>query len=178
MASDILYTFLYDWADRILNTELSLGITIVQSHQDIPTPEKENPYIVIDYAPNKTKIGSASGGDTDSNGDRTLVNDYGMTVELWEVNGEGGLLHLLLDSLDRQVIKDLWYTNKFSYMSEGQIIAMPREREGQWVRESLVEIVINTPEQTEDSPSYIGEVEFTGTLPAQGRSGNHIVTNT
>jgi hypothetical protein len=150
------------------------------SHQNIPEVKQDDVFVVIDYAPNREKIGRAAvPGETDGDGKLTMVNDYQYVVEIWEVNGSGSLIQLLLNSIDRQDIKDLWKSEGYAYYGEeGDIQNLPRTQENKWKRESMVELRIGTATGTEDQPGYIEDVEYNGTVPAQGRSGNHIITNT
>ncbi len=180
MSVDNIYSFLYSWADQILNTEQSLGILIIQSHQNAPAPTQDDPYIVIDYAPNQTRIGRPSAGDVDEGtGERTLVDDFILVVEIWEVNSNGSLLTKLLTSLNRQDIKDLWKANDFAFYTESEVINMPRVSEDdEWKRESMVELTIGTAEGTTELTRHIEDVEYEGTIPAQGRPGDHILEDT
>ena len=182
MAGASLYTFLYAWVNQVLNTEASLGIEIIQSHQDAPEPEAttatEPRYIAIAFAPSRSRIGRPSAGEPNVSGVRKLINDWELMVEIWEVNGDGSLLQKLVDSTDRGDIMDLWTTNKFALMETNEIQNLPRRQENKWRRECMMELRINTPEETSETSGFIDDIEYTGTIPAQGRAGNIIITNT
>jgi hypothetical protein len=266
MVEDALYTFLYSWVYRVLITDLGYNLPIIRSHQDAPAPEQDDPYIVIDYGPNRGKIGRFSAGDTgdlstahkyaptfattDINittniititghsfsdndlvsfsttdtlpgglvagvyyhiitattdtfqvsatqggsavnitsvgvgnhtitreGQRTLVNDYLYSMEIWEINGAGSYLQMLIDSMGRQEIMDLWNANNYTLNSQGEILTMPRTQLNKWKRESLVELFIGGATGTLETPGFISDLEYTGNIPAQGRSGDHTLTN-
>lgn len=111
-------------------------------------------------------------------GTRTLVNDWDFVVELWEENGTGETLKLLIDSIDRQEIKDLWSTNKYAFRSSTQILNIPRLPQNKWKKEAMVELTIGAAEATLETSGIIEKTAITGTIPAQGGSGDHTVTPT
>lgn len=111
-------------------------------------------------------------------GTRTLINDWDFVVELWEENGTGETLRLLIDSIDRQEIKDLWSTNKYAFRSSTQILNIPRLPQNKWKKEAMTELTIGAAEATLETPGIIETTAITGTIPAQGGSGDHTVTPT
>lgn len=254
-----LYEFLYDWANKIFNTEAQLTQDIIRSHDDEPPPSPTAIYTVIDFIPNRQRVGTYSAGDagylapehqnehdfatTDVNittdiitivahgyidndlvsftstdilpaglaintyyhiinktddtfqvsatqagvaiditdigigthtieieGIRSLINDYNFVVEIWEINGNGESLRLLIDSLDRQEIKDIWSASRFALKSQGIIQTLPRLQLNKWKKESMVELTIGAAEATLDKSGFISDVEYTGTI------GNHTLT--
>lgn len=260
-----LYEFLYDWANRIFNTEAQLTQPIYKSHQDVQAPSNTAVYTVIKYAPNRTKIGRFSAGDsgylaavhqnepnfatTDVNittdtitltahsfedddlvsfsttdtlpaglavgtyyhiinkatntvqvsaiqggsainltdvgigthtieieGVRSLINDYDFLVEIWEVNGTGESLRLLIDSMDRQEIKDLWSAGNFALRSQGEIQNLPRLPQNKWKKEAMVELTIGAAEATLEKSGFISDLEFTGMVSVPG-GAEHTITN-
>lgn len=185
MTDDELYIFLYDWCNKILNTDLSLGITIIQAYEDAPPPDPSlGNYITIDPTPQRNKIGRFSSGDmqdpvgppTDP-GTRTLVNQYEGSIQLREVGGNDNL-RILIDSISRQEIKDLWSASSVAYLRESNIQFIPILQGMKWRKESFVDIMIGIPEGTLETNQWIADVEYSGDIPAQGRSGNHTLTNT
>lgn len=178
MSAAGIYQFLFDWAKQVLITEAGLTITIIQAHQDAPSPT--GLYLAIEAVPNRQKIGSASFGDVELAGAGPLehevlvmVNDYVLSVELWEVGGTGEALRILLDSLDRPDIQGLWTTAGFSMLVPASPIQhMPNVQNSRWTKECFVELRIGTAEKTEDLSGSLAIVEIAGTIPAQGRSGD------
>jgi hypothetical protein len=176
--SQEIYENIYDWIDQILNQEMCLGFTIIESHQDIPKAKRDEVYMVIQYSPtNIDRIGRPTKTEVDSNGKRNLINDYVGILELREVNGDGEYLRVLLESLDRQDIIDYWSSKNLSQYTEGSVINIPRIQETNWKKEALVELTIGYATATKENIGYIENVEFEGTVPSQGREGSHTVEN-
>lgn len=178
MTSDELYEFLYDWVNKVINvdpeTPPSPAIPIVASYDNGPPPKVK--YISINPDTNQNKNGRASAGDVNTGTlKRTLVNDYEMTVEIREVGGGNDLLRLLIDSIERQEIIDLFTANDLVYYGEGPITIAPTLQQSVWRQESFVELRLGKAEGTVEESSYIESVETSGTIPAQGRSGDHSV---
>lgn len=177
MTADALYTFLFSWITQVVNTEPAQAYPIIQSEQDAPEPTT-GLYLVIAAAPNRSRIGRPSKGDPDDLGKRKLINDYLLTLDIWEVNGLGDQLRLIEDSTDRQDIMDLFSSEDLVYLGQEQIQYVPRTQENKWRKECMLEIRLAVGELTIEDSSWIANVEYDGTIPAQGRSGDHIVTNT
>lgn len=177
---DPVYVFMYDWAELVLNTQLSLGIPIIQSHQDTPDPVTEDPFITISYAPARRKVGRAHFSPVNpSTEKRNIINDTLFNVELREKNGTGELLEWLINSVDNDVVKAFWKDRGYSYMQQlSDIIPVPRIQQTKWERESMVEIQILTAKVHEEDLKYINTVKLTGTIPAQGRTGDHVIDST
>jgi hypothetical protein len=177
VTSTELYDFIYSWVDQVANTEQSQSYPIIQSDQNAPEPS--GLYLVIGAAPSsRSRIGWPSKGDPDGSGDRKLINDYVLMLELWEVNGTGDNLRMLVDSIDRQDIQDLFKTVDLVYMGQENIQYVPRTQENEWRKECMLEIRLGVGELTIEDSSWIEDVHYLGTIPAQGRSGNHEVKNT
>lgn len=155
---DTLYNFIYDWCDRILNTELALTIPIIASNDNAPAPTGS--YICVDVQPTSNKIGQYSAGDPANGTTRNLVNDNEFLLELREVRGVGDKLQLLIQSIDRQDIQDLFYANGVSYMGEGQIQGIPSLKNKLWKAEAVCELRLNVATTTVEATTYISEVEF------------------
>lgn len=176
---DPVYTFLYDWVNEVLNVQESLGVIIFQSHQNAPEPETKDAFIVIGYAPSRNRIGRPHHSGIDGSDNQKIINDYVYTVELRERNGTGELLELLINSIYRRSVQEFWTNAGYSYMREiSNIITIPTTQLNQWERESMVEIEILTGRVSEEQIGAIETVEVNGTIPAQGRSGEHTITST
>lgn len=179
MTADEVYTGLYTWIDQVVNTEPSQSIEIIQSHQNAPEPTVDGKYIVIDYAPTRSRVGRPSATNVDTGTlKRELVNDDELLVELWEVNGNGDELRRIRGSTDRQDIIDLLKSLGLIFWGDEGINVLPRTQENRWVREVIMEIRLRIADAVEEESSYIENAEYTGTVPAQGRSGDHTITNT
>lgn len=176
MTAEALYNFIFSWVEQVVNTEPAQSYPIIQSNQDGPEPE--DLYLVISVAPNRVRIGRPSKGDPDVVGKSKLINDYLLTLEIWEVNGFGDQLRLIQDSTDRQDIIELFSSIDLVYLGQENIQFVPRAQENKWRKECMLEIRLAVGELTIEDSSWIANVEYEGTIPAQGRSGDHIVTNT
>ncbi len=175
---DPLYKLLFDWANQILNTEESLGIEVEESNQNASKHSVKDTFIVIDYARVSGRINYASFGNTNASGERQIKNNYEGTITIFEVNGNGSLLKKLIETKDRQDIIDLFNSRGFAYISEGPVTPVPRLPDQIWRRESMVQLLIRSASEITEDAGYIEHSEIEGTVPAQGRSGDHIIDNT
>lgn len=146
-------------------------------------------YHIITVATNTFQVSATQAGSTINitdvgigthtitrEGQRTLINDYVFKVELWEINGTGETLRLLIDSIDRQEIKDLWSSSAYSLFSTETIQILPRLPQNKWKKEAMLELTIGAAEATLETPGFIEDAEITGTIIAQGRAGDHTIT--
>lgn len=179
MTSNELYLFLYNWVNQVLNIDGGMSVPIIRAFQNAPEPSEEDPYVVIDSAPNRTKIGMEyMENETDGSGNITYTDDMQFVIEIWEVNGRGDLLDMLVKSINKRSIREIWDDELLSYISESDIRNMPRTQENNWKNEAMIELTLRIGEGTIEEIGYIEDVEYTGTIPAQGRSGDHVITNT
>lgn len=162
MIGEELTTFLVRWVDQIINTEGGEGIIIIKSHQNAPAPPF--PYVAINYIGNLNKIGRSAARTIDDDGNRLLVNDYTHAVEIREVGGSGERLAKIIDSIERQDIQILFDENGVSYLTEGDILRVPRLEYNDWIRESLVEIQLMTATAITEASSWIETIEYTGEI--------------
>jgi hypothetical protein len=179
MTNDELYNFLYDWAEQVLDPGKTGTPPIIISHENAPAPKVN--HIVIQYNGNRRKIGRVNKTKIDEITEtRKHVNDYEVIVDLWESKGGGDLLQSLLDSVELFDILQLFNTNHVSYLGENSPIqSVPRLLNERWVKESLVSIRLMIPSSVEETNAGIIEnIEYTGTVGAQGRAGSHTITNT
>lgn len=175
LQKDPLFDFLYKWVNQIINQENRLNIEIVESHTGEPQAKQDEVFIVIKYAPVINKVGHEARTPTDENGKRSSINDYENTMEVWEVNGIGKTLKMLINSIGRQDIRDLWKKNGYSYLGENNIGPVPNTQENRWKRQSLVEFIIGSAEAVQEDVGVIEDVGTKGTIPAQGRDGEHTI---
>jgi len=179
MTQNDVFSGLYTWIDQVVNTEQSKSLPIIQSHQNAPEPDDDGAYIVIDYAPNRNRVGRPSKTDVDDiTFKREFVNDDELRVDIWEVNGDGDELRVIRNSTDRQDIIDLLKSLGIIYWGDEGINNISRTQDNLWIRECMMEIRLRVADVIEEDSSYIDDVEYTGTVPAQGRSGDHTITNT
>jgi hypothetical protein len=175
MKSHDLYMFLKNWIDRILNSEMNLGVNVIQSNQNAPRLKEK--HIVIDFSYTRNSIGRAARtapasapNDADNldeleEGTIYIVQDYLAIVELREENGTGDYLQYIIDSVERSAIQQYFYENKIAYMSNGDIQPVPRLDDNFWIKQTMVEIQLGITTQiktTEDS--WIDVVDYTGNI--------------
>lgn len=194
-----LYDFLYEWANRVLNINESLGfnVEIIRSNSNAPTPSSENididdddvldnpdeanskpdPYIVIGYTGGLRKIGRGAKPSTiDDTGLATIGNDFEKVIEIREVNGEGDLLEYLIETIDRQDILDFWHNSYVVYRGQGEIITIPSLEDNDDIKESIVEITVAFARGSTYKPGYFDDMTFSGTIPGQGSSNEITIT--
>lgn len=164
MNASTLYNFLYFWIDLILNTELSLGIPIIQEYQDAPAPDER--YIAIDSSPDRTTIGRAYRTEPINDpgpeeGLVNIVNDDELMLELREVNGTGDLLRVLTASIERASVQLLFAENKITYFGDEGVKIINRTNDNKWIKEAVVEIRLGVGEGIETfEDSWIDTVEY------------------
>ena len=158
MNSDQLYLFLRTWVNQILNIENLQNIQIIQSHQNAPSPEF--PYMVIEFAADKTRIGRASKTSVDEHGISKIISDYLNRIEIWEEGGNGDRLQMIIDSIDRSEIRELFQKNQVAFLGQESIRILPRLNANDWIREAMVELRLGIATKTEEHSSWISEVEL------------------
>lgn len=177
-AVDPLYTLLRNWATQIFNTEQSLGLLIVESNQDIPKAKKDDIYLSIDYTSSRSRIGRGYKAKADKiTGLSKVKNNWLNTIEIREVNGNGDLLEELVETSDRDDIISLFNEAGFALLTSGPVQMLPSLPENTWKRESVVELTIHSGKEFEENTGFINNTETEGTIPAEGRAGDHTVEN-
>jgi len=175
MNSTELFNFLYDWIDKVLNTDLGLNVPIIQSNQNAPRLKTQ--HIIIDYVPNRSKTGRATrtdpapapddpdDADEMEEGKILIIEDYVFTLDLREENGSGDYLKHIIDSIERFSIQKYFFDNKVAYLENGNIIPVPRLNNEEWIKQSVVEIRLGLStfiETMEDS--WIETVDYTAII--------------
>jgi len=167
MTNTTFYEFLYDWIDLVINTIGGRTIPIIQSHQNAPEPSGQ--FIVIEYSPNKQKIGRACvteplpAGDPNE-GQTQIISNYNQRAEFWEVGGDGNLLAEIVESIEREQIKTFFNTKDVSFFRAEPIQSIPRLENEKWVQQSVVEILFGVASEIKETPGWIETVETTGTI--------------
>lgn len=174
MTGTELRGYLKAWITQVLITEnvCEDALEIISSNQNAPHPDSQ--YITIAYNANRSRNGRASKPDVyynsedegdPKNGTRLLVSDWGLEVELRETNGEGDLLRVLMDSLDREDIHETYFmANNIAIYNEGDVQQIPRLNQESWIKEAMVEIRLGIAEGTRETTSWIDTVDYEGDI--------------
>lgn len=159
--NDDIYQKIYNWVYYVINTENGFKIPIVQSRQNTPAPE--GTYIVIDRIVEMIQIGRAikKYPPDETTGKTKISNDYEGTLEIWEIDGEGNFLRILINSLERQEIQNEYFTKEL-IVNRGVIgiTNIPRLDNEYWTEQAMFEMRIGFADTTTEQSSWIDTVDF------------------
>lgn len=152
------YDVFYDLIDKVLNTDLSLGVTLVQAHQDAPAPAL--PYIAIEL-PAVSQEGHTHSTEVQTpSGNIGRVDNWTGTIGIWQVGGDGDLLRTLFQRLGFQTIKDFMVARKVAIFSTPDTAYLPRTEEQTWVREWRAEVRFGMAVQANETIGWIETAEI------------------
>ena len=154
-----LYEFLYDWASGVLP-----GVEVRQSHQDYPTP-KTTPFIVLSYAGDWVSRGAAPSRMIWDRPDLPSPKVYQWRGQLtiYEVEGNGELLHRLVESLDDIDIKNEFGDAGVSVLRSTGPQMQPALQDSNWRREAILMLELSWARAIAGSLEVIEKVEITHT---------------
>ena len=155
------------WIEFVLNGEGGESVPVVVSQGDgePSVPDPSAPYVVITSRPTRRRIGREQVGAVDDLGTQRIVNDYEDLWTLVEVNGAGDRLRRLVESQDRQDVRDRFRAVNLAYRGEGSDIVETSERVGgQWRYKHAVDIRIGLVSVATYQPGYIETVQYKGTV--------------
>ena len=154
-----LYEFLYDWASGVLP-----GVEVRQSHQDYPTP-KTTPFIVLSYAGDWVSRGVAPSRMIWDRPDLPSPKVYQWRGQLtiYEVEGNGELLHRLVESLDDIEVKNEFGDAGVSVLRSTGPQMQPALQDSNWRREAILILVLSWARAIAGSLEVIEKVEITHT---------------
>ena len=152
-----LYEFLYDWAAGVLP-----GVEVRQSHQDYPTP-KTTPFIVLSYAGDWVSRGAAPSRMIWDRPDLPSPKVYQWRGQLtiYEVEGNGELLHHLVESLDDVDIKNEFGDAGVSVLRSTGPQMQPALQDSNWRREAILILELSWARAIAGSLEVIEKVEIT-----------------
>ena len=152
-----LYEFLYDWASGILP-----GVEVRQSHQDYPTP-KTTPFIVLSYAGDWVSRGAAPSRMIWDRPDLPSPKVYQWRGQptIYEVEGNGELLHRLVESLDDIDIKNEFGDAGVSVLRSTGPQMQPALQDSNWRREAILILELSWARAIAGSLEVIEKVEIT-----------------
>lgn len=169
-----LYEFLYDWAAGVL-----LGVDVRQSHQDYPTP-KTTPFIVLSYAGDWVSRGAAPSRMIWDRPDLPSPKVYQWRGQLtiYEVEGNGELLHRLVESLDDVDIKNEFGDAGVSVLRSIGPQIQPALQDSNWRREAILILELSWARAIAGSLEVIEKVEITHgeKTTAAGDSDNALIS--
>ena len=152
-----LYEFLYDWAVGVLP-----GVEVRQSHQDYPTP-KTTPFIVLSYAGDWVSMGAAPSrmiwGRPGLPSPK--VYQWGGQLTIYEVEGNGELLHRLVESLDDIDVKNEFGDAGVSVLRSTGPQIQPALQDSNWRREAILILELSWARAIAGSLEVIEKVEIT-----------------
>ena len=154
-----LYEFLYDWASGVLP-----GVDVRQSHQDYPTP-KTTPFIVLSYAGDWVSRGAAPSRMIWDRPDlpSPKVYQWRGQITIYEVEGNGELLHRLVESLDDIDIKNEFGDAGVSVLRSTGPQMQPALQDSNWRREAILILELSWARAIAGSLEVIEKVEITHT---------------
>ena len=152
-----LYEFLYDWAAGVLP-----GVEVRQSHQDYPTP-KTTPFIVLSYAGDWGSRGAAPSRMIWDRPDLPSPKVYQWRGQLtiYEVEGNGELLHRLVESLDDIDVKNEFGDAGVSVLRSTGPQMQPALQDSNWRREAILMLELSWARAIAGSLEVIEKVEIT-----------------
>lgn len=155
-----LYEFLYDWVTGVLPS-----VEVRQSHQDYPTP-KQTPFLVLSYSGDWVNKGAAPSHMIWDRPDLPSPRVYQWRGQLtiYEVEGNGELLHQLVESLDLINVKNSFGEAGASVLRSTGPQMQPELQDSNWRREAILILELSWARATAGSLEVIESVEISGTI--------------
>jgi CDP-glycerol glycerophosphotransferase (TagB/SpsB family) len=155
-----LYEFLYDWATGVLPS-----VEVRQSHQDYPTP-KQTPFLVLSYSGDWVNKGAAPSRMIWDRPDLPSPRVYQWRGQLtiYEVEGNGELLHQLVESLDSIDVKNSFGEAGLSVLRSIGPQMQPALQDSNWKYEAILILELSWARAITGSLEVIESVEISGTI--------------
>lgn len=155
-----LYEFLYDWVKGVLPS-----VEVRQSHQDYPTP-KQTPFLVLSYSGDWVNKGAAPSHMIWDRPDLPSPRVYQWRGQLtiYEVEGNGELLHQLVESLDLINVKNSFGEAGVSVLRSIGPQMQPELQDSNWRREAILILELSWARATAGSLEVIESVEISGAI--------------
>lgn len=152
-----LYEFLYDWATGVLPS-----VEVRQSHQDYPTP-KLTPFLVLSYSGDWVNKGAAPSRMIWDRPDLPSPRVYQWRGQLtiYEVEGNGELLHQLVESLDSISVKTSFSEAGVAVLRSIGPQMQPTLQDSNWRQEAILILELSWARAITGSLEVIEKVEIT-----------------
>lgn len=152
-----LYEFLYDWATGVLPS-----VEVRQSHQDYPTP-KRTPFLVLSYSGDWVNKGAAPSRMIWDRPDLPSPRVYQWRGQLtiYEVEGNGELLHQLVESLDSIDVKTSFGEAGVAVLRSIGPQMQPALQDSNWKQEAILILELSWARAITGSLEVIEKVEIT-----------------
>lgn len=152
-----LYEFLYDWATGVLPS-----VEVRQSHQDYPTPKK-TPFLVLSYSGDWVNKGAAPSRMIWDRPDLPSPRVYQWRGQLtiYEVEGNGELLHQLVESLDSTSVKNSFGEAGVAVLRSIGPQMQPALQDSNWRPEAILILELSWARAITGSLEVIEKVEIT-----------------
>lgn len=152
-----LYEFLYDWATGVLPS-----VEVRQSHQDYPTP-KRTPFLVLSYSGDWVNKGAAPSRMIWDRPDLPSPRVYQWRGQLiiYEVEGNGELLHQLVESLDSIDVKNSFGEAGLAVLRSIGPQMMPALQDSNWRQEAILILELSWARAITGNLEVIENVEIT-----------------
>ena len=121
-------------------------------------------YLAINDGASWKPVGTVSRGATDGE-ERQLKHDYEVTVELWEIRGDGELLQKVLESFDTQVSVAYFKAANVGVLRTTDAMKMPEALDGaKYTKRVRAEVVFSVARVSVEDMLAIETVTFTPTF--------------
>lgn len=155
-----LYEFLFDWVTGVLPS-----VEVRQSHQDYPTP-KQTPFLVLSYSGDWVNKGAAPSRMIWDRPDLPSPRVYQWRGQLtiYEVEGNGELLHQLVESLDSISVKTSFGEAGVAVLRSIGPQMQPALQDSNWRREAILILELSWARAITGSLEVIESVGMSGTI--------------
>jgi len=167
MTEDNVIQVIYNWVNTILNTENSLGWTIILANQNAARPVV--PYFVIqDPFISNSQQGRGNWqkwefeDEVEDIGQVNYTIQNEATIQLETVGTNGKEFKLLTNSLNRQDIKDYFRDNNVTVLRTENTVPAVNITEDYIEKRATKDIVVLWTDSGNYDPSYIGTVDTSG----------------
>ncbi|MFA6910735.1 MAG: hypothetical protein WCQ59_06365 [Candidatus Cloacimonadaceae bacterium] len=158
MTSDGLYLLFYGW----ITASVATTTPVIPTHDNGTPPV--GTYLAIQIDDNWDSVGRPAYMSSDPAEIEPVLRDYKVDLQIWETNGDGSLLLLILEALDTYEAQELFAASGVSVLTHEGPTAMPRLQESQWKHENMMTLHLAVARGDSGNANYIEHVEFVNNL--------------